>query len=219
MSSPPTGAGQQASRGRAVRAHALHRSFRVSERAPGSRGWPSTVRHSSRITRFHAWRRPTHPQEGGVVGQRTPTHPPEGENGPTHLSGLLSGRHAKPVSSLRRSRSVKALPSFLSRWETDSSRPCAACSSCALLASSHRCARRRDDRYSMYCCTHRCGAHGAAHNALVPFSCQATTRQHHLAAAAASLQKAARRGARRSGIACLTFQRRGCGVCRGAPRP
>jgi hypothetical protein len=32
-----------------------------------------------------------------VVGQRTPTHPPEGENGPTHLSGLLSGRHAKPV--------------------------------------------------------------------------------------------------------------------------
>jgi hypothetical protein len=91
---------EQASRGRAVRAHALHRSSRVSERAPGSRGWPSTVRHSSRITRFHARRRPTHPQEGGVVGQRTPTHPPEGENGPTHLSGLLSGRHAKPVGLL-----------------------------------------------------------------------------------------------------------------------
>ncbi len=39
-----------------------------------------------------------------MVGQRTPTHPPEGENGPTHLSGLLSGRHAKPVSRARRDK-------------------------------------------------------------------------------------------------------------------
>ena len=104
------------------------------------------------------------------------------------------------------------------RWETDSSRPCEACSSCAHLASSHRSARRRDVRYSMPCCTHRRCARDAAPNALAPFSCQATTRRHHLAAAAASLQRAARRGARRSGIACLTFQRRGCGACRGAPR-